>query len=66
MTIMDAFAFTPKQMSAVEDAYQKVIEMQPEDMVSTLLSGCEFDEKKMFALGIMVGRSSIVEHPTRP
>ena len=56
---MDAFAFTRKQMNSVEETFQKIIDLKPEDMVVTLLNGHSFEEKKMFAIGIMVGRASV-------
>lgn len=57
--MMDAFAFTRKQMTDVEETFQKIIDLKPEEMVVKLLSECSFREKKMFALGIMVGRASV-------
>lgn len=60
MTVQRAFCLSPKQWTEIEDSYEAVAHLEAEQMLATLLSGATFDEKKFLALGIMIGRRSVL------
>lgn len=60
MTAADAFCLSPRDWMKIEESYAAVADLDAEQMLAKLLSGATFTEKKFLALGVMIGRRSVL------
>jgi len=60
MTAKDAFSLSPKQWEEIESQYEKVAKCNAEEMLVDCIQGASADQQKFLALGIMIGRNSVI------